>query len=407
MGLAKAGIVLGIGCLPLLQPSFARNVTPADVGMILGIGLVLLWAGSTRQLLRLPYAAGVGVLVVAGSLSALFGELPWLGALTVVQDLYLLAWAAMMVNFANTAAGATFLVNAWCVSASVWAVALLAIFGPSAFGGGLEDDRAGFTFGEQNAAGLYFALSILVVLAGRRPRSWKLRGPALACLGLALLLTGSLGAISGLMAGVAVGLVLGIRAKRGPDTAIAFALAIALAGSSMALLAERQQLVQAASESQNTLIRNSVGRGAKSSGERTVLAKQTYGLWQTAGILGRGPVTTEYTLIKQQAAYPKEAHNDWIAASLERGILGIAGLLLLVLEMILLSFAIWNPYRLRAGYRAALPAPGYVVGAVVAAGMYSLTHEVLHERPMWTLLGLLAAFGLWARPVRFSWGGSA
>jgi hypothetical protein len=45
-------------------------------------------------------------------------------------------------------------------------------------------------------------------------------------------------------------------------------------------------------------------------------------------------------------------------------------------------------------------------GALVAVAVYSLTHEALHERPLWTLLGLLAAFGLWGRPNRWSWGGS-
>ncbi len=174
----------------------------------------------------------------------------------------------------------------------------------------------------------------------------------------------------------------------------------------MALVIERQNLIEAASTSSNTLIRNSLGRGDKSAGEREVLARQSYGLWQTSGLLGRGPVTTEYTLIKQLASYPKEAHNDWIAAMVERGVLGFTGLLLLVLEMILLALAIWNPRRLTPGYAAALPAPAYVVGGLVAAAMYSLSHEELHERSLWTLLGLLAAFGLFGRPVRWSWGGS-
>jgi hypothetical protein len=143
-GLAKAGIVLGMAALPILRPSFLRNLAPADLGIVLGIGLVLLWAGSTRQRLRLPFAAGVGLMVVAGTLSALFGELPWLGAVTMVQDLYLLAWAAVVANFGRTASGAGFLVNTWCVSAAVWAVGLLAVFGPSAVAN-LDSNRAGFT----------------------------------------------------------------------------------------------------------------------------------------------------------------------------------------------------------------------------------------------------------------------
>jgi O-antigen ligase len=224
---------------------------------------------------------------------------------------------------------------------------------------------------------------------------------------VALLLTGSLGAISGLLAGLAVALVLEVRARRGPDTAIAFSLAVLLAMGSVALLVQREDLIASASHSSNALIRNSLGRSAQSSTEREVLARQTYGLWQTAGILGRGPISTEYTLIKQQAAYPKEAHNDWVAAMVERGVLGFTGLLLLVLEILLLAFAVWNPNRFTPQFRAALPAPAYLVGALATAAMYSLTHEELHERTLWTLLGLLAAFGLWGRPVRWSWAGSA
>lgn len=405
-GLAKAGVVLGVASLPILKPAFANNVAPADLAMVLGIGMVLLWAGSTRQRLRLPYVAGVGVMVIAGTLSGLFGELPWVGAITVVQDLYLLAWAAVLANFGRSAAGAEFLAKTWSVSATAWAIGLVVVLGPSAVASAGED-RASFTFADQNGAGLYFAMSLLVVLATRRPRSWRWRGPGIGCLVVALLLTGSLGAISGLMAGLAVALVLGIRAKRGPDTAIAFSLAVLLAVASLGLLAQRQNLIAVASESRNPIIRNSLGRGAETSSDRVVLAKQNAQLWETAGWLGRGPVSTEYTLIKQQAAYPKEAHNDWVAAMLERGVLGFTGLLLLVLEILLLALAIWNPNRLRLQYRMALPAPGYVVGALVTAAVYSFPHEALHERTLWTLLGLLAAFGLWGRPIRWSWGGSS
>jgi O-antigen ligase len=404
-GLAKAGVVLGIATLPILTPKFANNLAPADLGLVLGIAIVLLWAGSTRLPLRLPFAAGMGLMVIAGTLSALFGDLPWQGAITIVQDLYLLAWAAALANFGRTAAAAGFLVRAWCLTATVWAVVLVAVYGPAAAAGG-SDERAGFTFGEENAAGLWFVLSLMVVLAGRCPRRRGWRAVAIASLLLGTLLSGSLGAISGLLAGLATALTLQVRARRGPDTAIALSLALVLGVGSMGLLVVRSDLIQAAAASPNPVVRNSIGRGADSAADRTELASETLGLWATSGLLGRGPVTTEHTLRQQQAAYPHEAHNDWIAALIERGVLGMAGLLLLVLEIFLLAVAIWNPVRLRSGYAAALPAPAYVVGALVTVAVYSLTHESLHERPVWTLFGLLAAFGLWGRPTRWSWGGS-
>ena len=140
--------------------------------------------------------------------------------------------------------------------------------------------------------------------------------------------------------------------------------------------------------------------------ERILVNQQTFGLFQTSGFLGRGPVTTEHTLRQQEAAYPHEAHNDWVAALVERGVLGFAGILLLALELVVIALTIWNPSRLKREFADVLPAPAYLVAGLVAVAVYSLTHEVLHERPLWTLFGVAAAFGLWGKANRWSLGGS-
>lgn len=405
-GLTRAGVVLGIATLPILQPAFVNNVAPADLGLVAGIAAVLVWAGMTRQRLRLPYVAGMGVMVIAGTIAAAFGDLPWMSAVTIVQDLYLLAWAAALANFGRTAARAGFIVDVWCLSAAAWSIALVVLYGPGTIGGGDDAERAGFTFGEQNAAGLWFALSLPVMLAARRPRRWRWRAPALGAVSLGLLLTGSLGAISGLFAGLAVALVLQVRARRGPDTAIAFSLALLLLVGSVGLLAQQGELIERASQSPNPLIRNSIGRGSDSESERILVNQQTFGLFQTSGFLGRGPVTTEHTLRQQEAACPHEAHNDWVAALVERGVLGFAGILLLALEVIVLALTIWNPSRLKPDFAEVLPAPAYLVAGFILVALYRLTHEVLHERPLWTLFGTAAARGLWGKANRWSLGGS-
>jgi O-antigen ligase len=407
--LARLGVMVGIAGLPLLLPSTAVNLTPADLGLVLAMGAVLLWAGSTRQRLRLPFVAGVGIIAVAGTLSALLGAYPWLGAMAVVQDLYLLGWAAALATFGRSPGSAEFLIRAWCVSAAAWAIGLILLFGRSIITAGLASasaERAGFSFGESNAAGLYFVLSLLVILAARRPRRWRWRAPAIACLLLGTALTGSLGAISGLLAGLATALVLRTRAQRGPDMAVALSLALVLAAGSAWLLAERHQVVEAAHASRYVLIRNSLGRGVHSSSGRELLAKESLALWRRSGLIGWGPASTIHTLRAQQEPYAKEAHNDWLAALVERGVLGFAGLLLLVLEIGLLASAVWNPRRLTPQFAAALPTPALLVGGLVTVLVFSLTHEVLHDRTVWTLLGLLATFGLWGRPRRWSLGGS-
>jgi hypothetical protein len=238
---APAGIVVGIVCLPILLPSAPRSMTPADVELVVAIGMVAVWAASTRQELRLSFVVAVGVMTVAGTVSALFGILPGSGALAVMQDLYLLAWAMALANFGRSPC-------------------------------------AGFTFGDHNAAGLYSVLSLLVIFAARRPRRWRWRAPA-----------------------------------------IALSLAPLVAIRSLALFAERHQLVEAAHSSRYTLVRNSLGREAQSSSERAELAKQTF-LWRTSGLVGRGPVSTQQTLRDEQVPYPREAHNEWVVALVERGV---------------------------------------------------------------------------------------
>ena len=89
----------------------------------------LLWAASTRQLVKFPYVVGVGTMVVAGCVAAVFGKYPHEGALALLIDLFLLAWATTVANVGRTDAAAGFLVRVWCVTGSLWSVGLLAFVG--------------------------------------------------------------------------------------------------------------------------------------------------------------------------------------------------------------------------------------------------------------------------------------
>jgi O-antigen ligase len=109
----------------------------------------------------------------------------------------------------------------------------------------------------------------------------------------------------------------------------------------------------------------------------------------------------------QQAPYPKEAHDDWVAAVIERGALGGLGLLLLVGEILIRASRAWDPLRLLLGLRMVMPAPAYLVGALGCVLVFSFTHEVLHDRTAWTLFAFVAAVALWGRPKPLPQGGSA
>jgi O-antigen ligase len=389
-------IGIGITSLPLLLPSIAGNLTPADAAFLIGIALTLMWAGTARLPLRVPYALGVSVFVLAGVVSGLAGAFPGLALLAVVQDLYLLVWATALVTVARTAYALDIVLRTWAVGATVWAIVfVLATTGTAASSDSAS--RAGFTFGEQNGAGLYFALSLFVVLAARRPRRTLLRVAAVAVLSIAILYTGSLGALSGLFLGLAIAVVLSVRSRRGPVQAVAITLCLLLFAGSVAIFAEQSNVVAAAHQSENPLIRNSLGRGDQSTTERETINRETSGLLVGAGVWGVGAAATKNVLVDRQAPYAKQAHNDWLAAFVERGVLGLLGIVLLVAEIVHRAAQAWDPRRSTTGTLAAVPSPALLVGSLGVVLVFSLTHEVLHDRTLWTLLGVIAAVAVSGR----------
>ena len=206
--LALWAVAIAIAGLPLLTPQGPSNTAPADLFILFAIAASLLWAAKTRQRLRFPYAAGVATMVAAGCIAAIFGNYPKEGLIAVIIDLFLLAWVTTLATVGRSEASAGFVLRAWCVTGSIWGAAFalftVATSGITAAGSA----RVGFTLGEQNGAGLYFALTVLVILAGRCPRQLRWRVPVIACLIFDLLLTGSLAGIGGLLVGLALAVVV-------------------------------------------------------------------------------------------------------------------------------------------------------------------------------------------------------
>jgi O-antigen ligase/polysaccharide polymerase Wzy-like membrane protein len=395
-------VAAAIAALPLLTPQGPANTAPVDGFILIAIVTTLLWAGPSRQPLRFPYALGIGTMVIAGCVAALLGNFPHAGLLAIVIDIFLFAWVTTVVNVGRTAAAAGFLLRVWCVTGTIWGLAFVAFItsslGASSSASGYSA-RVGFTLGETNGAGLYFALTILVILAGRWPRRLWWRVPVIACLLYDLLLTGSLAGIGGFLAGVALALVVRTAVWRGGAAALILLVILAVAGGSLYEVAHRDQVVEKAQSSQNHLVRNSIGRAQQSAWEREMITQETLHLRATSSVLGLGPNATKNTLEREQAPYPKEAHDDWTAAVVERGILGLAGLLMLVGEIVVRASRVGSHRRLGPGLSAALPAPEFLVGALATLALYSFTHQILHDRNVWTLLGLLAAFSLWRSPA--------
>jgi cell division protein FtsW (lipid II flippase) len=397
-GVALGAAALGIVLLPLLHPKLPGNAAPVDVTLLLAVTATLLWAAASGQRVRFPYVVPVTVLVVAGTVAALLGDFPQRGAVALVQDLFLLAWCWAVANLARTPEAVSVLLRAWVWSAMAWAALLVvAVMAnvPSIGGFDVEGGRAQLTFDHPNLAGSYFAVSLLVLWVGRRSRRPFAPLAASALLVTALLLTGSNAAIGGLVAGSLVAWVVSLTRNRRPILAVGIVAAVLSAAVLTALSINSTDVIDATQKSTNSLLRISLGRLERSTQDRAVQIQQLASLYRSGGLVGHGPASTQDVLLASGAPYVKEAHNDTAAVLVERGVLGGIGLILLIgavgIRAVRLAHGLNDRYR--RVVRSVYP----LIGALVALSVMSLTHEVLHYRHLWALLGIVAGLYLWGR----------
>jgi O-antigen ligase len=170
---------------------------------------------------------------------------------------------------------------------------------------------------------------------------------------------------------------------------------VALVGATVIVLGP--PVVAAAQVSENPVLRYSIGRGPRSAGTRGSLFASQLDIYERGDLVGIGPAATRATLGKSAASAVKEAHNDYLATLVERGPAGALALALLVGAVAVRMSAI-STRPLRPDFAAEVPVPGALAGAAAAFAFSAITHEVLHYRHLWTLLGIAAALYLFGRP---------
>jgi hypothetical protein len=343
----------------------------------------------------------VGILVAAGAIAGLRGPFPSLSLLQLLQDVVLFAWCAALVNVARSPGAFQVLARAWSLSAVGWAAVLVVAYarGITAVSGvtPVQGPRASLLAGDPNLLATYFVVSIMVVAATGFPTRRRLRIPAYLLLLAGLALTFSNGGVLALGVAIAVSLALRAFGRR--------ALVAAAVPAGMLLLILGLVLwsglgvntVQAlARESNQPLLQNSVGRSDQSAWERTTILQESIVLFHEGGLLGWGPRATKPVLADHQAAFVNEAHDDYFASVIERGLLGGVGLLVLIAAIVFRARLLVGGEP-SAGFRRAIPHPLPLVGAAAALAFFSTNEQVLHFRQAWALFAFIAAYALWAR----------
>jgi O-antigen ligase len=410
----RAVTTLVAGCIALaalVNPKGPGNIAPWDVVALLGLFGVFLWALRHRPPLRVPYGWPMAGIMITGLIAALPSVNPTGATVAVLQELFLLMWCAAVATVSRTPEALRTLLRAWVASAVAWAVllefamiaGLHSIAGTGTrvapqTGGSVAagvGTRARLFFDHPNMAGNYFMIAVFIAVASGYPRNRWLRVAACGVLVVAMFLSGSNAALLSLIGGAVVTLFLRVRTRSGMVRALAAVGALAMV-LSVAAVEVAVPLVTIAEQSNNPLLKYSIGRGQRSAEARASLFTSELGLYSEGNLLGIGPVTIKETLNQQGASTVKTAHNDYLATLVERGPLGLLAVFALICVVWARLTAIVRrplPPRLTE----AVPMPAALAGACAAFALTSLTHEILHYRWLWTLLGIVAALYLLAR----------
>lgn len=388
-----------VAFLPLLIPSGPSNIAPVDVLVGPSVIACLLWAGSSGHRLRMPYAAAVGLLLVGGAIGALVGPVPTTGMIALTQDVFLLAWCWAIVNICHRPSNLNVLLAAWVYSAITWAVLLFVGLGTgtSALTGqeARQGSRVQLTLADPSYAGNYFFISIMLMWATGRPRRRAVRYPAYVALLVALALTGSNSAMVALIVGTTSATAVAAYRRFGLMPMIAVLSVMALGGYAAAASIDLNAIQDKANGSRYSYIRDGIGRET-SVAQRGMLLSESLRLFRTGSPFGEGPVSTKTRLRREMAPFEKEAHDDYMAALIERGFIGFIGILVLVASIGRRTLSV-AAGRLSEGYAAAIVRPNALLGAVAGTLVAGFVYELFHVRHVWALFAIVAAAGLWGR----------
>jgi O-antigen ligase len=216
---------------------------------------------------------------------------------------------------------------------------------------------------------------------------------------VALISTGSNSGMVALLVGTSIAATLGVYQRRGAVAAVAVAAFVVVGGFFTVSNLSLKTIQEQAHRSQFAVIRDGLGRSGASVSERSKVLHESIRLFWKETPLGEGPTSTKVRLERSMAPYVKEAHDDYFASVMERGLIGGLGLLLLIGALAVYASPLISG-RLKPGYRAVLVRPNALVGALAGTMVAQAVYELLHVRHVWVLYALIAAVYLWGRDER-------
>ncbi len=384
-----------LGMVVLLVEQFTllySNFAPVDFWNILFLPMCWLYLIRIRHAVRFPFALGMWFILLGSFIGTFSAFDPSASIIVITKEVYLYVWfvtlAAVFTSFGPSLLRRVLLL--WTAVVVLHGGLLIAQFvSPNFYGFTISvlgrirgvDVRyigrpAGFFLDPVWAALFQLIGFVPLLLVGLRRELSLLLGIVIA---LSILATASLGALAAL-AGASIVAVLVLLLTGGHLKFLVSLAAVATIAAGLFLFAILQY--------PDVLVRLeqlTVNRAAHTSGERLFLwGGGTEVLFSPKAILGVGP--DNYRDFVEN----KTLHNDILEFGVERGVIGLLGLVLLASEALSSALKIlWNQIKSRD---MAVPAGVIFLAMLVGAFLDGNAHQIFHFRILWLGLALLEAY---------------
>jgi len=397
-----------IALLPLLVPRGPAQSAPVDAVALLFILFCLGGLLGRGRPLHLP-AKGALALIMAASVVATAASLSLSDSLLslLIEAYLMLLFLCVANDLADDRSALHTVLTVWTVAALIWAAVYVGFYYhllpeglqqllvENSKGGGY---RVSGTSKNPNLAASYMMTSFFVLLASPWPRRRPARLGAAGFLLLAVYVTGSNGALFGLIAGMAVLAVAAcLRGSRTPRqhfrvVGAAMVIGVAMLATGLLLVGIPQvglSDVQAvAARERGGLLQGNLGRLDRSVSSRLTIWSNAWNGTGSRVLIGVGPDAAPKIPFRARTV-GRGLHNDYLAFLIERGLLGLLGLLAFCAIMLH-----WSGRLLAAGPQedadGRWSAAG-LAGAAVANLVLATNHESFHFRHVWVLFGLVWA----------------
>jgi O-antigen ligase len=370
----KWAYFLAIGALvPVIKPALPMGTSIFDYFNTFFIGIFIFYLLIYRKH-ELPLIRPLLFILFGSLTSMLNSRFLVVNLTTLVQELYLFMFLAVLYNVLDSERDLLTLVRFWFLAAAVEGLLLLkdVIAEPTL--------RAEGTFDNPNMASCYLGMSMFLVLFPIFPSARLVKLAMWAAVVCGMIATKSISALlASAVAGTALASAYWFRA--GARMRVRFALvALVVVVTGGAMLG------------QVLGTHNFADRLPGSAEGRSVLWKAGIESFLANPLgIGVGPAGFEQVYVVSGGSFQgtrrKELHSDYLSFMAERGIIGITGLLFFVGAVWLLLRRSARLVRSQEQFLMVLGLSGMFIFALVDA----VSHEVFHYRHLWLALSLIAA----------------